>query len=93
MSSGKKVNASPTKEFFVEMLIRDIFLKEAIIELVDNSIDGARRTEQNKESSKIFVNLNKDFFEIVDNCGGIPLDVAREKAFRFGKIKNKEDET
>lgn len=41
MISGNKVNASPTKEFFVEMLIRDILLKEAIIELIDNSIDGS----------------------------------------------------
>lgn len=92
MSDENKVNASPTKEFFVEMLIRDIFLKEAIIELVDNSIDGARRTEQAKTDSKISVKINKDFFEITDNCGGIPLDVAREKAFRFGKIKNEEKE-
>lgn len=88
MISGNKVNASPTKEFFVEMLIRDILLKEAIIELIDNSIDGARRTGQNKNCSKIFMNFNKDIFEIEDNCGGIPLNIAREKAFRFGKSKN-----
>ena len=40
--SAKVVKANPTKEFFVNMLIRDILLKQAIIELIDNSIDGAR---------------------------------------------------
>ncbi|MGH9433064.1 MAG: hypothetical protein ACRD3T_16150, partial [Terriglobia bacterium] len=37
------INASPTKEFFISMLTRDIPLTRAIIDLVDNSVDGARR--------------------------------------------------
>ena len=37
------VHAEPTKEFFIEMLVRDIALTRAIIDLVDNSVDGARR--------------------------------------------------
>ena len=35
------IKANPTREFFVNMLVRDILLKQAIIELIDNSIDGA----------------------------------------------------
>lgn len=39
----RTINANPTKEFFVNMLVRDIQLKQAVIELIDNSIDGAKR--------------------------------------------------
>ena len=47
----KVVKASPTKEFFVNMLVRDILLKQAIIELIDNSIDGARSIRKNNQYS------------------------------------------
>ena len=40
---GSKVNANPTKEFFISMLTRDIDIRAAILELIDNSIDGAKR--------------------------------------------------
>ena len=40
------VNASPAKRFFVEMLIRDIRLEDAILDLVDNAIDSLIRTER-----------------------------------------------
>ena len=92
---NKVVNASPTKDFFVNMLVRDILLKQAIIELIDNSIDGARRFRRNNEFSglKIEIKFDSAKFIIEDNCGGIPLDVATERAFRFGRPQNigKED--
>lgn len=86
------VKASPTKEFFVNMLVRDILLKQAIIELIDNSIDGARNIRENNQYSglKINVKFNNDKFVIEDNCGGIPLDVAANYAFRFGRPKTVE---
>ena len=92
------VNASPTKEFFVNMLVRDILLKQAIIELIDNSIDGARSIRKDNQYSglKIIVTFDKNKFIIEDNCGGIPLDVAANYAFRFGRPKtaeSKETET
>lgn len=37
------VDARPTKRFFVRMLVRDIELVPAIVDLVDNSVDGAKR--------------------------------------------------
>ena len=40
------VNASPAKRFFVEMLVRDIRLEDAIIDLVDNAIDSLIRLQQ-----------------------------------------------
>ena len=36
------VNANPTKDFFIQMLTKDIKLERAIIDLIDNSIDGAK---------------------------------------------------
>lgn len=87
---GKVVNASPTKEFFVNMLVRDILLKQAIIELIDNSIDGARNIRKDNEFKglEIKVSFNDEKFVIEDNCGGIPLDVAANYAFRFGRPKD-----
>ena len=38
----------------------------------------------------IAVDFDGDSFCIRDNCGGIPLDVAQEYAFRFGRPKEKE---
>jgi hypothetical protein len=35
-----QIDASPTKELFIYMLVRDISLSRAIIDLVDNSVVG-----------------------------------------------------
>lgn len=83
-----KVKAGPTKDFFVSMITRDIQLSDAIVELIDNSIDGIKRQKTDKYNDFfIKVKLNKDFFEIEDNCGGIDLKIATEYAFVFGKPK------
>ena len=37
--------AWPTKRFFLEMFVRDISLEDAILDLVDNSIDSLARTK------------------------------------------------
>ena len=90
--SSEMVNANPTKEFFVNMLVRDILLKQAIIELIDNSIDGAKGKKKcgDFQGLEICVHFDKRQFSIRDNCGGIPLDVAKDYAFRFGRPKSKE---
>lgn len=93
--STREVQAGPTKGFFVKMLTRDIELGDAIIDLLDNCIDGVLR--QNVKSkpkrkskkpyegywAKITVKPNK--FEILDNCGGISVDIAENSAFRLGR--------
>lgn len=91
--SEKVVQANPTKEFFVNMLVRDILLKQAIIELIDNSIDGAKtiRENGNYEGLWIEVCFDKNKFSIHDNCGGMSLDVAANYAFRFGRAQNREE--
>lgn len=79
-----KVHADPTKEFFMTMLTRDISLTSAILDLVDNSVDAAKRGNQLSDK---FINLklSKDYFEITDNCGGMEKETAEKYAFRFGR--------
>ena len=75
---------------FVFILTRDIAHQAAIIELVDNSVDGARRVaaDANKLSGfEVEIDFDSSKFSIRDNCGGIPLDVARDYAFRFGRAE------
>ena len=83
------INAAPTKEFFIHMLTRDIPLTRAILDLVDNSVDGAKRSRPDGNYAGLWVRieLNSERFRIADNCGGIPVDSARDYAFRFGRPK------
>jgi len=87
-----EINANPTKEFFIEMLTRDIKLSRAIIDLVDNSIDGAKniRANQKYDGLQVNINLTSSKFIIKDNCGGFSLELAKEYAFRFGRPPGKE---
>lgn len=84
------VEANPERALFVEMLTRDIDLIPAIMDLLDNSIDGARALENGNQGSDFWVELQvgSGEFSIRDNCGGIDLDVARQYAFRFGRPKD-----
>ena len=86
---SKPISASPTKGFFVDMLIRDIPLQQAVLDLIDNCVDGAKRTRENGDFSdlQVKISFSKDGFTIVDNCGGFSRDTAREYAFRFGRPK------
>lgn len=82
-----KIDASPTKDFFVAVLVRDISLDDAIAELIDNSIDGVKKLSDGEDFSAfhIFVKFDKNSFSIEDNCGGIPVEIAQNYAFRFGR--------
>lgn len=84
-----KADASPTKAFFVDIITKDIQLDEAIQDLVDNCVDGAKRLRPHGDYNGLWVRLRvaPDAFVIEDNCGGIPLDVARKYAFKFGRAK------
>lgn len=86
-SSHGTVDASPTKEFFVEMLTRDVRLAMAILDLIDNCIDGALRLREEPafHGLEAKITFDDNHFNIQDNCGGIPLELAREHAFRFGR--------
>lgn len=80
------IEGNPTKKFFIEMITRDISIEDAIIDLLDNSIDGANRINPSNYSGlNIYLTVNKDYFEIKDNCGGFSIDTAKRYAFRFGR--------
>ena len=80
------IEGNPTKKFFIEMITRDISIEDAIIDLLDNSIDGANRINPNDYSGlNIYLIVNEEYFEIKDNCGGFSIDTAKRYAFRFGR--------
>lgn len=88
------IDASPIKSFFVSMLTRDIKLEDAILDLLDNCVDGILR---NKNPGKILkpyrgfkaqIEFKKDLFSIHDNCGGIPWSL-HDYAFKMGRSANR----
>jgi hypothetical protein len=94
-----KAKGDPTKEFFVHTITKDVSLEDCILDLLDNSIDGARNFEHRKgnfptksrngefDYSGFYANISFSGtqFEIVDNCGGIPVERAKNYAFHFGR--------
>ena len=93
-SANVEVKSSPVKRFFVEMLTKDINLEDAIMDLVDNSIEGMMRQELIKgkipdDGFFISISFDKDYFKIEDNCGGIERKIAQDYAFRMGRVKDR----
>lgn len=93
VADPKRVIAVPAKRFFVGMLVKDIELVPAIIDLVDNSVDGGKRirpdaTDDRYKGLHVKLVVSGERFEIEDNCGGIDLNWAREYAFRFGRAED-----
>lgn len=84
----QEINAEPTKTFFVDMLVRDIALEQAILDLLDNCVDGAKRLSEGSDDftdKRIEITFSSDEFVIWDNCGGFSREIARDYAFRFGR--------
>ena len=93
----QRVSGSPTKDFFVRMITRDITLADCILDLLDNAIDGARRTIKHnapKIGGRLFDGFGAELsiagkaFVVSDNCGGISLNDAVDYAFHFGRRKD-----
>lgn len=88
-TSRDQINAMPTKAFFVDMLVRDIPLERAVLDLIDNCIDGAKRLRPGDEPDfsglSVTISMSDERFEIRDNCGGFDVATARDYAFRFGR--------
>jgi hypothetical protein len=90
--------ASPTKAFFVSMLTRDIELQDALLDLLDNCVDGIVRSgsvsappAQPYDGFWAHITIAPDHFVIEDNCGGIPLAVAKKYAFAIGRPPGAEE--
>lgn len=88
-----KVDANPVKDFFIDIITRDVDLIDTIPEFVDNSIDGANRLRDNGNYSGLFVEIDitPENIQILDNCGGIPREHAENYAFRFGRSDDFDD--
>jgi len=92
-----KVSAYPTKKFFMTMLTRDIALMDAIMDLLDNCIDGVHRQNKNTGNNSYSgyfseITINEKEFILKDNCGGIPLEVAKNYAFKMGRSDQYHDD-
>lgn len=97
-NQNKKVYAEPTKDFFIRMVTRDIALHDCIFDLLDNSIDGARRTVGESPADdwlagyRVEIDFDSNAFVIRDNCGGIRLTDAIDYAFHFGRRHDAPDD-
>ena len=96
-----RADANPTKHFFIENFTRDLSLEDVVLDLIDNSIDSLMRHENIKITSEMLlngngqedrdrrwieINISKEQFSILDNCGGISTELAEKEVFRFGKL-------
>ena len=88
---GDHIDVTPAKSFFVHMLTRDIALSDAILDLLDNCVDGILRAKLAKDddikpyaSFWAKITIKENMFVIEDNCGGIPWE-KRQYAFKLGK--------
>ena len=98
---AKTAQGFPTKEFFVGMLTRDIELNDAILDLLDNCLDGVVRQKKGlttRDTPDFYngfyskITITDTSFTIEDNCGGIPMEVAEKYAFRMGRSAEKSDD-
>jgi len=92
-----KVNADPTKEFFIHMLTRDISLTDCILDLIDNSIDSIiqktnfdpmvglfKKPSQILKGYNVTISCSKNKFIIEDNSSGLKSNEIKNNSFRFG---------
>jgi Histidine kinase-, DNA gyrase B-, and HSP90-like ATPase len=88
-------DANPSKSFFISMLTRDINLADCMLDLLDNSVDGASKSNGATRKSSagvrpyagktVKLSFDQNHFTIEDNSGGITIEAAKHYAFRFGR--------
>ena len=80
------------------MIIRDLGVTDAILDLVDNSVDqkietssldvfqllAANGTYKQVRNAVVSIGIRSDELSIVDTCGGMSLEEAKTSAFLFG---------
>ena len=62
-TNNNRIEASPTKELFIYMLTRDIPLIRAILDLVDNSVDGATTSITDDDYSSYWIRLKNPIYK------------------------------
>ena len=90
--SNLLVNSSPSKEFFLNMITKDVTVESCILDLIDNSIDSHKKKKVGQISKiDIKFSIEEDYFTISDNCGGMSKEDAINKAFRFGNSETRKN--
>jgi len=79
------VDFEPTKQLFIDVLTKDIGIRDCILDLLDNSVDSYVRHKV-KGRGRVSLDLNGKI-TIFDNCGGISKDDMEKEVFRFGVSK------
>lgn len=97
-----RAKGEPSKALFISMLTRDITLADCIVDLLDNSADGVKEFRKRENHAvpvageykgySVRIDFDENQFSIADNCGGIPIQVAIDYAFRFGRSDDDDDE-
>ena len=77
------VSFQPTKKLFIDILTKDILIRDCILELLDNAVDSYTRNKIN-EKREIRLNFDKNELIIFGNCGGINKKRLQDEVFRFG---------
>ena len=79
------------------MITKDISLEDCILDLIDNCLDGARKSGYVANAGAVVddysgfharIDFDDQQFAIVDNCGGIKIAEAIDYAFHFGRRAN-----
>ena len=86
-----EASMEPRKELFIFAITKDITLDSAICDLIENSINSAKKLSGFKSLKGYRVDLyidqnynDKYDFVIRDNCGGITREDAKNRAFKLG---------
>ena len=79
----EKVSFRPTKRLFIDVLTRDISIRDCILDLLDNSVDSYTR-HKISETRDVHLKFGEDSFEIMDTCGGVSKQDLKNEVFRFG---------
>lgn len=93
-----QVSVRPTKRYFIDMLTADISFEDALLDLIDNSVDAIaslhslkldvsliKPATQSAEVGRIDLTICQDMVKIVDDGCGIRYDDAVNTVFRLGR--------
>lgn len=99
-------SAQPSKDFFIDMLTKDIPLSVCILDLIDNSthslitdtnLDVTEHffsgTRVRRVNALIDIECSAKRFRVSDNCGGIPRDEAEHRTFLLGSSTPEKNQT
>jgi hypothetical protein len=100
-------NASPQKRLFISLITRDITLADAILDLIDNSINAAivpmadrlqtadnyqqLFTSRTKPQVHIEIKVGSAKISVADDASGIDLETALHDMFKFGTEDGHQD--